>query len=85
MRVKGHYWCELLPDGFPPGVEELGMEEAVEGEGDRRKNSTVLPIMFLVNLSLSRPTVWGIGTYIHPSRTLNMERSREEEDEQMRS
>ena len=34
--------------------------------------------------SLSPPTVWGIVTYVHPSRTLNMERSREEEEERLR-
>ena len=42
------------------------------------------PIKSIIAGSLSPPTVWGIDTYAHPSKTLNMERSREEEDEQMR-
>ena len=42
------------------------------------------PAKFISSKSLSPPTVWGIDTYMHPSKTLNMERSREEEDEQLR-
>ena len=42
------------------------------------------PNKFIFAKSLSPPTVWGIDTSMHPSETLNMERSREEEDEQLR-
>ena len=42
------------------------------------------PVKSMFDQSLSPPTMWGIGTYAHPLKTLNMERSREEEDEQMR-
>ena len=41
------------------------------------RKSTIAP-------NVSPPTMWGIGTYDHPLKTLNMKRSREEEDEQMR-
>ena len=42
------------------------------------------PAKFIFAESLSPPTMWGIATYVHPLKTLNMERSREEEDEQLR-
>ena len=50
----------------------------------RRRSPTMAPNKFISSKSHCPPTMWGIDITRHPLEALNLKRSREEGDEQLR-